>query len=130
MSEWYEDETKHEYLKKLWLFYPSMIKLNNLNDQELGKKLEKIGYSKWEQKDKEDFKKCIKDSPENAAMEFQTFFKQNYNEFNMLIENSVQYNKFLEKYDLKDYECTCYNIIKNLIKIVKNIYDIDKEVIN
>lgn len=121
-SEWYEDVSKHEYLRKLWLLYPIMHKLNDLDEEDLEIKLEKIKYSEWSIKDKNILKQCISNSPEIKAIQFNNFINHNLDEFNSLINNAMKYKStFKEHQNMKLYEHTFYNYIKQFVKKALNM---------
>ena len=116
-GEWYEDESKHEYLKNLWLLYPTMYKLNDLSEEDLELKLEKINFSKWNDNDKITLKQCIANSPEIKAIQFSTFINNNYEEFNSLIINAMKYKETFKEYEnMELYENKCYTFIKKFVK--------------
>ena len=122
LCEWYEDVSKHEYLKKLWLLYPIMYKLNDLEEKELEEKLYKIDYSEWNADDKATLKRCISNSPEIKAMEFSNFIKSNLKEFNNLLNISVNYTSTFKQYKgMEAYESKCYNYIKQFVKEAINM---------
>ena len=128
LYEWYEDETKHEYLKKLWLLYPTLYKLKDKNEEELEKELSKINYSEWNKDDKITFKQCIENSPEIKAIQYNNYIEENIEEFGILIGNCVQFNNSFKDYeDMKEYRKTNNQYIKNLLKkglkIKNNISD-------
>ena len=122
ITEWYEDKTKHEYLKNLWLLYPTIYKLNDLNEKELEEKLLSINYSKWKENDKKEFKQMIANSPEIKALEISNFIKNNFQEFNLLLDNITNFNYNITK---KDYDMKIYNNKFNyyIKKIVKKVLD-------
>lgn len=122
LCEWYEDVSKHEYLKKLWLLYPIMYKLNDLEEKELEAKLYKIDYAKWNADDKATLKRCISNSPEIKAMEFSNFIKCNLSEFNNLLNITMNYKSTFKQYKgMKAYESKCYDYIKQFVKKAINM---------
>ena len=120
ITEWYEDKTKHEYLKNLWLLYPIIYKLNDLDEKGLEEKLSPINYSKWKEKDKNEFKQMIANSPEIKALEISNFIKNNFQEFHLLLNNITNFNYKITKNDfnMRLYNNKFNNYIK---KIVKNL---------
>ena len=117
LSEWYEDKTKHEYLKGLWKIYPIMYKLHDLNEEDLEIKLREINYSKWNEKDKNTFKQCISNSPEIKAIQISNFIKNDINDFNLFLENMMNYKSCLNKYEkMENYGNKLYNYTKQFLK--------------
>ena len=115
-SEWSMDITKHEYFKRLWLFYPTIYKLNDLSDEELEEYLKEINYSSWEQEVKDSFRQCISNSPEIKAMEFSNINFEGFMEF---INDAMNCKETFKKHEnMKQYENTLYNTIKQLTKKV------------
>ena len=117
LSEWYEDVTKHEYLRKLWLLYPTIYQLKDKDEEELEKELSQINYSDWDKNDKKIFKQCIENSPEIKAIQYNNYIEESIEEFGILISNCVQFNNSFKDYkDMEEYRKENNNFIKNLLK--------------
>ena len=127
-AEWYDEESKHEYLKNLWICYPIMHKLKDLDEKDLAKRLEKANYSKWNQYDKNTFKDCINNSPEIKAAKFNDYFEQNFNEFYSIYNICVKFHySFKNNKYMKEYKFQSYTFLKKIINIFSKGYNIDKE---
>ena len=124
LLEWYEDESKHNIIQKLWLKRYCIYKLKDKNDQELEEILNDVISDSNKIEIKQELRALIMNSYESKVSDIKNFLKYQYPEFYSLIETTLEYKKKLEKTNegedcvdpLKDILTKLKEYIKLLIK--------------
>ena len=96
LDEWYKKDKKyHVCLKQLWKNFINIYELNNLDDEQLEKKLKATNYKNWEEEIKEDFKLIIKNSTDMSE-KFKIFLSMEFKELDSVIKNLKKAKKSVE----------------------------------
>ena len=126
--EWYKDDSKHLYIKRLWGENLCISKLNKKNEYELESILQKIFDCSENDEIKYELKNLINSAPESKASQISNYLQYNYEGFYSLIQVTNAYKKGFEKskYDEKKIcqnkiEDTNERIIKSLMPLFKDI---------
>ena len=120
LEEWYRDESKHKYLKKLWKNYISMGYFKNKGINEIRYEVQNImNFSFSENEIKEELVNLISNSPETKANELKNFIRQKRPDFYELINTTASYQKKIEESTIEDKN----KFIDNLKFIAKNGFE-------
>ena len=122
LLEWYEDESKHSIIQKLWLKRYCIYKLKDKSDQELEEILNDIISDTNKIEIKQELRALIMNSYESKVSDIKNFLKDQYPEFYSLIETTFEYKKKLEETD-KDKDCVnpLNDILTKLKKYTKSL---------
>ena len=121
LYEWYKNQQYYPYLKELWTRYISIQNLNGKEEKEQEKLLiaNKIDYSNWPEKIKDDFKMLIKNTDNTRIMNLKNIIDDQFSEFNCIIEQLLNFKeKVKEIPDIKQYEINAHNMILKVLGTV------------
>lgn len=115
-EDWYKEQKYHQYMKILWLNYPCIESLKNLEEKKLEELLNSfnIDYSSWPLEIKKDFKSHINSTIDTEI--FSDIMMNNFNDISCLLK---QLNEFSDAIN-KEKDCHLYKI--NSLKLSDDIF--------
>ena len=116
LLEWYEDESKHSIIQKLWLKGYCIYKLKDKSYQELEEILNDIISDTNKIEIKQELRALIMNSPESKVSDIKNFLKYQYPEFYSLIETTFEYKKKLEETNQGE---DCVNPLNDILTKLK-----------
>ena len=117
LSDWFYKKDYYKYLKKLWIKYPNIDKMSNLNKEDISNKLKSIltDYIDWPENIKNELVELIQ-KPSILASEIKKYIEENNSEVDIIIKKIIEMkNSKIQSYDEYINENSLYNQLKNLI---------------
>ena len=126
--EWYKDELKHLYIKKLWEKNLCISKLYKKDNNELESIYQSI-FENSEDDIKYELKSLISNAPESKAGQVSNYLRNNYEEFYSLMQASYAYKKGFEQSSY-DKQKTCEKKVEDMNgKVVKSLMPLLKDIV-